>query len=223
MHLNPRFVLIGSLTLFCSFTIVGCSEQEDESYADCILSNSDKYTSDEGISTIKDACREKYPEPKVVEEPSELEPEPEEPRYKMLSSDELAKVKVTKNWVNSYVPGMANDIAHMASAQGAKLDWRISLQVENDLNSFIRAVQFELFTGGDPTAMTDCYFDMIDTREKADMIAGSEIVCEGLTAYNEIVKVNIPPQGLREVEISTPRDCCIVRVIGAITGDTEIE
>jgi len=218
MQLDPRFVRIGFLILFCLFSIVGCSENEDESYADCILSNSEKFTSDVGTSAIKAACREKFPEPEVVEESSESEPEPEESQFQMLSPDELAKVRVTKNWVNSYVPGMANDAARMASAQGAKLDWRISLQVENDLNFFIRAVQFELFAGGDPTQNLHCSMDLIALKVEA-----REHVCEGLTAYNEIVKVNIPPQGLREVEISVPRDCCIIRVIGAITGETEIE
>lgn len=215
MQLNPHLARIIFLIFFCFFSLVGCSKQEDKSYADCILNHSEKLTSDAGTSAIEAACREKFPAPEIVVVEESSEPEPEEPLWRLLSPDESAKVKVTKNWVSSYVPGMANSVARMASAQGAKLDWRISVQVENDLDFFIRAVQFELFTGGDLEQTLLC---------SADLKAVKENVCAGLTAYNEFVdEVNVPPQGLREVEISVPRDCCVVRIIGAVSDNPELE
>lgn len=218
MQLNPRFVRMGFLILFSLVSLVGCGEHEDESYADCILSNSEKFASDAGTSAIKAACREKFPEPQSVVEDESSQPEPEKPAWRILSPDELPKVKVTENLISSYVPGMANDVAHMASAQGAKLDWRISVQVESDHDFFIRAVQLELFTGGDWKLRSNCFLDLIALRTEA-----RENICEGLTAYNEIIEVDIPPQGLREVEIPVARECCVVRIIGAATDNTELE
>lgn len=214
MQPNPHIARIVFLIFLCLVSIVGCNKQEDKSYADCILNNSDKFTSDVGTSAIKAACREIFPEPGAVVESSE--PEPEKPIWRILSPDELTQVNVTDVLVGAYVPGMERRVALLAAGKGTRLDWRISVPVENNLDLFIRAVEFELFIGGSSKESLQC---------QVSATLGKWDDCKSLTAYNEIVEMNIPPQGLREVEIPVGdwKDCCIVRIITAATDNPELE